>query len=335
MILVTGGAGYIGSHFVLACRDAGRDVMVIDDLSTGSSDSVPADVPFVYGDCGDPQLLTEVFSRWPVKTVVHFAARSSVPDSIRDPLEYYQVNVIASSRLISACCAHGVKNFIFSSTAAIYGQTDKAFISEDHPVAPLTPYGRTKHTVEYMLQDVARTGQIKSAILRYFNVAGADLGGRAGPSRPTAQHLIKKVCRVATGAEPFVEIFGGDYNTPDGTCIRDFIHVTDLCNAHMAALSTLESGPGNLLMNCGNERGVSVREIVTCASELLGRPLPYVIQPRRPGDMAHVVARCDRLKALGWRPRVSDLRTILGSALRFEQDICRADRPELAAVSGY
>lgn len=319
MILVTGGAGYIGSHFVWACRDAGIKAAVVDDLSTGSRAALPTDTPFLLGDVGDATTLEYAFTRWPIETVVHFAAKISVPGSFDDPAGYYRTNMAASSRLIDASLHFGVQNFLFSSTAAVYAPTEAASVCEESLVGPISPYGRSKLAAEWMLADVAAGNSMRTASLRYFNVAGGDPAGRAPPGSPSAQNLIAKVCRVAAGVDPLLEIFGDDYNTRDGTCVRDFIHVSDLCNAHLVTLRALKQGQTGLVLNCGTGVGVTVREVLESACRNTGAAISHRYSARRPADIASVVAQADRIQALGWQPKFSSAEMILRTALQYAQ----------------
>jgi UDP-glucose 4-epimerase len=321
-ILVTGGAGYIGSHVVLALGDAGRAAVVLDDLSTGRRDLVPGDVPFVRGDIGDGALVRRVLAKHGCRTVMHFAGSIIVSESTREPLRYYRNNVVASHGLIEACVAAGVESFVFSSSAAVYGMPDRCPVGEDAPTRPINPYGRTKLIVEWALQDAARAHGLRVAALRYFNVAGADAQGRSGECQPVASHLVKIAAEVAVGARDRMSIYGDDYDTPDGTCVRDFVHVSDLADAHLAALGHLEGGGGNVTLNCGYGHGYSVREILSKIEQVLGRKLPLAVAPRRPGDPPLLVADAARIqKIFGWKPRRDDLGEIVASAIAWERKL--------------
>ncbi len=319
-ILVTGGAGYIGSHVVLALIEAGHEVCVIDDLSTGRRDAVPADVSLVVGDAGDTAIVSAVLSRHRPAAVLHFAGSIVVPESVSDPLKYYANNTCASRALIAAAVAAGVEGFIFSSTAAVYGEPREVPVAEDAPCVPVNPYGASKLMTEWILRDTAAATGLNYVALRYFNVAGADPKGRAGQSTPDATHLIKVACEAAAGARDGVEIFGDDYPTADGTCIRDYIHVTDLADAHLAALDHLFGGGESAVFNCGYGRGHSVREVLDTVRDVSGKNLRVRRGPRRPGDAAEIVARADRIRGrLGWRPQYDDLRFIVETALAWER----------------
>lgn len=320
-VLVTGGAGYIGSHVVLALRDAGRSVVVLDDLSTGNRHSVPADVPLIVGDAGDAGLVDMVLRTEAVGTVMHFAGSIIVPESVADPLKYYRNNTLVSHALIAASLAAGVRRFIFSSTAAIYGNPPAPLVTEEMPAAPASPYGWSKLMVERMLADLsAAHPDFHHVCLRYFNVAGADPAGRAGQTTARATHLIKLACEVMLGRRDRLTLFGTDYPTPDGTCIRDYIHVSDLADAHLLALEHLEGGGGDLSLNCGYGRGYSVRDVIGAINRVGGRSLPVVEAGRRPGDPAELIADSTRLRQLlGWQPRFDDLDLIVRHALDWEQ----------------
>jgi UDP-glucose 4-epimerase len=318
--LVTGGAGYVGSHVVLALRDAGRPVVVLDDLSTGLASLVPDDVPLVRGDVGDRKLLDGVMRDHDIDCVLHFAGSIVVPESVERPLAYYRNNTANSLTLIEACLAARVRDFVFSSTAAVYGAPAVIPVDEDTPPRPLNPYGESKLMTECMLRDASRAHGLRYAALRYFNVAGADPAGRSGQCFPKATHLIKVACEAAVGRRPYLEIFGTDYDTPDGTCVRDYIHVSDLAELHLRALAHLESGASALVLNCGYGRGHSVREVVAAVSKTAGRPVPTREAPRRPGDSPALVADVGRLRQLfRWHGRYADLDTIVSTALAWER----------------
>ncbi|AUN33925.1 UDP-glucose 4-epimerase GalE [Niveispirillum cyanobacteriorum] len=320
-VLVTGGAGYIGSHAVLALRAAGRAVVVLDDLSTGDRNLIPADVPMIVGDVADTDRTGALLRDHRIGTVMHFAGSIIVPESVADPLKYYRNNTAASRSLIETCIKTGVGRFIFSSTAAVYGNPPTRMVTEQTPVAPVSPYGWSKLMTEQMLADVAAAHQaFRYIALRYFNVAGADPQGRAGQVTPNATHLIKLACETALGRRKVLNIFGSDYPTPDGTCIRDYIHVSDLADAHVCALNHLEKGGNSLVLNCGYGRGYSVRQVAEAVDRAAGRPLPKVEAPRRIGDPVELVADSTRLRdLLGWRPRVDDLDLIVSHALAWER----------------
>lgn len=319
-VLVTGGAGYIGSHMVLALLDAGEEVVVLDDLSTGFDWVLPPEVALVRGDVGDAELVGRVLRERSIEAVAHFAAKIVVPDSVADPLGYYLANTVKSRALIEATVKAGVRRFIFSSTAAVYGEPRRIPVPEDEPPAPVSPYGRSKLMTEWMLADAAAAHDLRFVALRYFNVAGADPRGRAGQSTPQATHLIKVAAQTALGDRPHIEVFGTDYPTPDGSCLRDYIQVTDLAEAHMAALAHLRAGGESLTLNCGYGRGYSVLEVIEVVKRVSGVDFPVRYSPRRPGDPAAIVARADRIReTLGWRPRHDDLPAIVAQALAWER----------------
>ena len=324
-LLIAGGAGYVGSHAVLAFREAGYPVVVLDDLSTGHRSAVPDGAAFVEGDAGDPARVGAVVAEHGITTVAHFAASASVPESVADPLKYYRNNTAAGANLIQACIAGGVKRFVFSSTAAVYGIPAAVPVSEDAPTAPINPYGSSKLAIEWMLRDAAAAHDFRYAVLRYFNVAGADPAGRAGQSTRGAAHLIKVASEAAVGARSGVTVFGNDYDTPDGTCIRDYVHVSDLAEAHVAVLRHLENGGGSRVFNCGYGRGFSVREVLETVQEEAGIALDVRHGPRRAGDPPALVSDVSRLRAaLGWSPRHDDLRFIVRTALSWEKRLAGA-----------
>ena len=325
--LITGGAGYIGSHAVLAFRDAGLPVVVLDDLSTGRRDRVPGDVPLVEGDAGDAGLVGEVIRSRGIATVVHFAGSIVVPESVADPLKYYRNNTCASRALIEACVAGGVRRFVFSSTAAVYGMPETIPIPEDAPTLPINPYGASKLMTEWILRDTAAAADFRFVALRYFNVAGADPQGRGGQATSHATHVIEVASQAALGLRQGFEIFGDDYDTPDGTCVRDYIHVSDLAEAHLLAVRYLERGGGSNTLNLGNEHGYSVREVVETMQRVSGRDFPVRTGPRRPGDPARLVAAAARARdLLGWRPRRAELETQISDAWRWHRKQLE-DRP--------
>ena len=321
-VLVTGGAGYIGSHMVHEFADAGEPVVVLDNLSTGFRFLIPASVPFVAGSTGDRALVNDIIARHGITAIVHFAASIVVPESVSDPLMYYSNNTMNTCALLDAAIKAGVRHFIFSSTAAVYGVTDASPISENAPTAPLSPYGTSKLMSEIMLHDAARAHGLRFVSLRYFNVAGADPKMRAGQATPGATHLIKVACETAIGKRPKIEIFGTDYPTPDGTCIRDYIHVSDLVNAHSSALAYLRSGGASATLNCGYGRGASVLEVIEAVRRASGRDFPVEVSRRRPGDPPALVANVERIHAtLPWRPRFQNLDTIVSHALAWEKEL--------------
>ncbi len=323
-ILVTGGAGYIGAHMVLALLDAGEQVVVLDNLTTGFRWAVDPRTIFVCGDAGDTLLIEELIDQHGVTDIIHFAGSAVVPESVADPLKYYTNNTAASLALVRAAAAGGVKRFIFSSTAAVYGMTGNAPAREDGPLRPVSPYGRSKLMTEWMLTDIAATGALRYGILRYFNVAGADPERRAGQSNGAATHLIKVACQAALGVRSHLDLFGTDYPTPDGTCIRDYIHVSDLVSAHSAVLDHLRSGGDSVTFNCGYGRGFSVREVIAAVRAVTGARLEVRECAPRPGDPASVIADVSSLtRELGWVPAHDRLADIVASAWAWEQLLIR------------
>jgi UDP-glucose 4-epimerase len=335
-VLVTGGAGYIGSHMVLALHDAGEDVVVIDNLSTGHSALLPEGVPLFIGDAGDENLVEGVIAAHGVTAIIHFAGSVVVPDSLRDPLGYYRNNTMVTRNLLSAAVRGRVQRFVFSSTAAVYGNPDAVPVPEDAPTRPMSPYGMSKLMSEIMLADTAAAHGLDYVVLRYFNVAGADPQGRSGLATAGATHLLKIAVEVATGQRAKIDIYGTDYPTPDGTCIRDFIHVSDLAQAHRAALAHLAVGGGSATWNCGYGRGYTVREVVEAVRRVSGRPVPVQEAARRPGDIMTMVADTTRLRAATrWMPQYDDLDTIVTHALEWEQRwlALRETREAMAATA--
>jgi UDP-glucose 4-epimerase len=319
-ILVTGGAGYIGSHMVYALTDAGRDVVVLDNLTTGLRGSVSEAARFVEGNAGDASLVTSLITERGIDTIIHFAGSIVVPDSVADPLAYYANNTVVARDLVEAAVKSGVKNFIFSSTATVYAGASPDPLSEALPTGPVNPYGRSKLMTEWMLEDSARAYDFRYAALRYFNVAGADTKGRTGQSNPRATHLIKRASQVALGRVPYLDVFGTDYPTADGTGVRDYIHVSDLIDAHVLALDYLREGGSSTAMNCGYGHGASVREVIASVERVTGRPLPVKESPRRAGDPPWLVADARKIRqVLGWQPRYDDLDEIVRSAYAWEQ----------------
>ena len=319
-VLVTGGAGYIGSHTVLALSDRGEDVVVLDNLSTGFRSVIPEGVELVVGDIGDRALLDSVMDRYEVDAVVHFAGSIVVPDSVTDPLGYYLNNTVKTRELLAAAVAHAVPRFIFSSTAAVYGTPEIVPVTEDAVLAPISPYGSSKLMTEWMLRDTAAAHPLNYVALRYFNVAGADPQGRAGQSTARATHLIKVAVESATGARDHVSIFGTDYDTPDGTGVRDYIHVSDLAAAHLAALDHLRAGEPGGVFNCGYGHGASVRQVLDTVQRVSGQRIDVREEARRAGDPASLVSDPSLLRqTLDWTPQLDDLAVIVEHALRWEQ----------------
>ncbi len=320
-ILVTGGAGYIGSHVVLQLREADERVVVLDDLSTGFRDAV-GDAELVVGDVGDQALVARLLREHDVDTVMHFAARTIVPESVADPLRYYGNNTCATRNLLACCRDAGVAHFVFSSSAAVYGIPGNGLAREDSPTAPINPYGSSKLMSEWMLRDLAAAGGPRYVALRYFNVAGCDPDGRIGQSTPHATLLVKVACEAALGKRESLRVFGTDYDTPDGTGVRDYIHVADLARAHLDALRYLREGGASTTLNCGYGHGYSVREVLAAVGRAHGAPVPAVDAPRRAGDPPSLVAVADRIHAtLGWQPRHDDLDFIARTALAWERKL--------------
>jgi UDP-glucose 4-epimerase len=331
-VLVTGGAGYIGSHVVQQLVERGDRVVVIDNLSTGFRDAVRG-AELVVGNVGDRARVARVLREHHVEAVMHFAAHTVVPESLSDPLKYYGNNTCNTQSLLACCAATGVGKFIFSSTAAVYGVTDNGIADENTPTQPINPYGASKLMSETILRDFCATGAMRHITLRYFNVAGCDPLGRIGQSTPHATLLIKVACEHAVGKCASLSIFGTDYDTPDGTGIRDYIHVDDLAAAHLRALDHLRDGGKSLTLNCGYGHGYSVREVIDAVRRAGGRPLSVVELPRRAGDTPVLIARSDRLKQeLDWQPQYDDLDFIVRTALQWEKQLARESVP-LASAS--
>src|SRR4051812_15761971 len=320
-VLVTGGAGYIGSHAMLALRDAGWSVSVIDDLSNGARQAVPADVPFYEGNIADRVLVERIFDEQGILAIMHFAGSIVVPESVEKPLFYYGNNTVATHSLISAALEAGVKHILFSSTAAVYGAPEKVPVAEDDPKEPINPYGASKLMTEWMLRDASAAHPFNYGALRYFNVAGADPDQRSGQQGKGSTHLIKVAVETAVGLRDHISVFGTDYETPDGTCIRDYIHVSDLAAAHVAALEWLIANPDeNLTVNCGYGRGLSVLEVLDAVDRLTNQPIKRVMEGRRAGDPPELVsANAKILKTLDWAPRFQDIDRIVGDALAWER----------------
>ena len=319
-VLVTGGAGYIGSHMVLALLDAGHLPVILDDFSTGHEQLVQNGVPVFRGNVADTGLVAEICTSYEIDAVAHFAASIVVPESVSDPLKYYLNNTASTTRFIAACVEAGIKRFVFSSTAAVYGSQDRNPINEDASTQPENPYGTSKLMSEMILRDCARTTDMSYVILRYFNVAGADPKGRAGQLSQPATHLIKIAVEAAVGKRSSIQVYGTDYPTLDGTCIRDYVHVSDLIGAHMAALAHLRAGGDSMLANCGYGHGVSVRDVLDVVASVAGKELVITNAPRRAGDAAILVADSTKLRSkFGWTPDHNDLQKIVGDALAWER----------------
>jgi UDP-glucose 4-epimerase len=319
-ILVTGGAGYIGSHMVHALVESGERVVVLDNLSTGFKWAIPKGVELVVCETGDDALVTRLIAEREVSAIIHFAASIVVPDSVADPLGYYRNNTVNSRALIECAVRGSVKQFIFSSTAAVYGNPAKVPISEDDALAPMSPYGSSKLMTEIMLRDAGTAHGLDYVILRYFNVAGADPSLRTGQSTKGATHLIKVAVETALGKRAKMKVFGTDYPTPDGTCIRDYIHVADLVGAHADALAYLRAGGRSATLNCGYGHGFSVLEVIDMVKRMSGVDFRVDRAGPRPGDPARIVAQCDRARELlGWKPQFDDLATIVTHALAWER----------------
>jgi len=324
-ILLTGGAGYIGSHVLRQLGKNNEDVITLDNLCTGFADAVTAG-ELVVGDTGDAGLLEDIFSQHEIETVMHFAAHTVVPESVADPLKYYGNNTANSRILLEAAHRHGVRNFVFSSTAAVYGLPPGGRAAEDSPTVPINPYGTSKLMTEWMLRDLAAAGGPRYVVLRYFNVAGCEPGGTIGQSTPKATLLVKVACEAAVGKRPQVSIFGTDYPTPDGTGLRDYIHVEDLASAHVDALAYLRGGGESVTLNCGYGHGYSVREVLSAVERANGAPLTIVEEARRAGDPPELVAIADRVReTLGWQPQYDDLDTIVRTSLAWERKIANKD----------
>ena len=322
-VLVTGGAGYIGSHAVLALADAGWPVVIIDDLSNGSRDVVPEGVPFHHGSIAERVLLDSILDEHGIGAIMHFAGSIVVPESVEKPLDYYRNNTVASHSLISAAVDAGVKHILFSSTAAVYGAPERVPIEEGDPTLPINPYGASKLMTERMLEDASAAHRFNYGALRYFNVAGADPDGRSGQKGKGSTHLIKVAVEAAVGKRDHVDVYGTDYATPDGTCVRDYIHVGDLAAAHVAALERLIAVPDdNLLLNCGYGRGLSVLEVLDAVDRANGTPVPRRMGDRRAGDAPMLVASNKALlDTLDWTARNDDINVIVRTALAWERKL--------------
>jgi UDP-glucose 4-epimerase len=321
-VLVTGGAGYIGSHMVHALADVGERVVVLDNLSTGFDWAIPQGVALIVGETGDQALVDRLIAQHTVNAIVHFAASIVVPESVSDPLRYYRNNTVHSRALIESAVRGGVNHFIFSSTAAVYGDPARVPVSENDATQPVSPYGSSKLMTEIMLRDAGHAHDLRYVILRYFNVAGADPLLRTGQSTQGATHLIKVAVETALGRRPKMAVFGTDYATPDGTCIRDYIHVADLVIAHSDALAYLRQGGASQTLNCGYGHGFSVLEVIDAVKQLAGTDFRVEPAARRPGDPARIVAASDRIRSvLGWKPQFDNLTTIVSHALGWERKL--------------
>ncbi|WP_338721522.1 UDP-glucose 4-epimerase GalE [Devosia sp. XK-2] len=326
-VLVTGGAGYIGSHMVLNLADAGEKVVVLDNLVTGFDWAIDGRAIFETGNAGDIERVLGLIEKHNISEIIHFAGSIVVPESVTNPLKYYANNTATSRNLIEAAVKGGVKHFIFSSTAAVYGMTGLAPVVEDTPLNPMSPYGRSKLMTEWMLADVAAAHDITYGVLRYFNVAGADPGKRSGQSTPEATHLIKVACQTALGQRQKMDIFGTDYETPDGTCVRDYIHVTDLIAAHALLLKHLRGGGESTTLNCAYGRGYSVREVVDTVRKVSGVDFRADEGPRRAGDPASITATGEKVRQmLGWVPQHDDLEEIVDTAFNWERHLMTRNR---------
>ena len=320
-ILVTGGAGYIGSHVVQQLLAAGERAIVLDNLGRGFREAV-IDAELVVGDVGDFALVSKLLAEHGVETVMHFAAHTIVPESVAEPLKYYGNNTCSTRSLLQACLGHGVKNFVFSSTAAVYGMPAEGYADETSPTQPINAYGTSKLMSEWMLRDVAASSSLRYVALRYFNVAGCDPGGRIGQATKGATLLTKVACEAMVGKRSYVSIFGSDYPTPDGTGVRDYLHVVDLAAAHLNALTYLRDGGRSATLNVGYGHGYSVREVLRMVEQVAGKPLVIREEARRAGDPPYLVARADRIRAeLGWHPRYDDLAAIVSSSLAWERKL--------------
>ena len=322
-VLVTGGAGYIGSHTVLQLAGRGERVVVLDDLSTGFRQAV-RDVPLVVGNVGSRKVVDQVLAEHKVDTIIHFAANTIVPESVSDPLKYYCNNTAATRTLLEAASNAGVKHFVFSSTAAVYGVPETGVAAEETQTSPINPYGTSKLMSEWMLRDLCAVTPLRSVVLRYFNVAGSDTQGRIGQSTRKATLLVKAAVEAAVGKRPYLSIFGTDFPTPDGTGVRDYIHVEDLATAHLNALDYLRAGGASLTANCGYGHGYSVREVLSSVEKIAGLKLDIREEPRRAGDPPALIAKAEKVrKVLGWTPRLDDIDVIVRTSLEWEKRLQR------------
>lgn len=333
-ILVTGGAGYIGSHMVWRLLEADEEVVVIDNLSTGHASALPREVMLIQADVGNTTLMSEVLRNYSIEAIMHFAAWSNLPNSLSDPLGYYANNTAMSLSLIRAAVAAKVNRFIFSSSAAVYGTTSSQPVSEDTVPIPSSPYGRTKRMTEQMLEDTAAAGGLEFVALRYFNVAGADPALRTGPRNGSSSSLMKAACEAATGKRKALQVFGTDYDTPDGSCIRDYVHVADLVEAHHLALKYLRRGGSSRILNCGYGIGYSVLEVVRAVQNQTGGAPMMTLCNRRPGDIAEMVADTSAIRdVLGWAPKYNDVSEIARHALAWERKLVAEEGAPKASVA--
>ncbi len=331
-LLITGGAGYIGSHMVYAALDRGLSVVVIDDLSNGIVENLPKEAVFYQGDIADKALLARVFQANAIDCIVHFAGSILVPESVDNPLKYYKNNTVKTQELLAFALETGLSKFIFSSTAAVYGAPGDEPIGEEVAPDPLVPYGTSKLMSEMMIRDAGKAHGLSYGILRYFNVAGADPALRTGQSSPDATHLIKVASQAAQGQRNLLHLFGTDYPTPDGTCVRDYIHVSDLVDAHILAYEHLTRGGESFIANCGYGRGFSVKEVIEVVKRVSGKDFPVMESPRRPGDPPCLVSEAGRIRELlGWVPKYDSLETIVGHALAWEGKLAGETTKRVAA----
>ncbi|WP_439923007.1 UDP-glucose 4-epimerase GalE [Nitrobacter sp. JJSN] len=336
--LITGGAGFIGGHTVLAFLDRGEVPIVLDDLSTGSREAVPSNVPFIVGDVGDAELVSRLIRNYKIDAVVHFAAKIVVPESVAEPLKYYRNNTVNTHTLLQAAVEENVKYFVFSSSAAVYGNPSSTPVNEAALPAPLSPYGMSKLMSEHMLVDASAASKLRHVTLRYFNVAGADPAGRLGQSTPGATHLIKVAIETALRRRQYMSIYGSDYPTPDGTCIRDYVHVSDLARAHLVALDHLRNGGESQTLNCGYGQGYSVKEVIRAVRMVMGVDFETRQASRRAGDPASVVANSDRLMSLGWKPELNDLLKMIEHACNWEKrlaSVAMTERGQPSSVVNF